>query len=314
MRFHNLISLSFGAAGHHVRVRETSGFQAQANGPMPARTNQGCVQTAFPHLPGLAPEFPTHRRECGRVRAWSVQYTPRSRVPGRWLRLSWARAKEPIRIEAMKRPGLKRNCQGVALSGENAFTLIELLVVIAIIAILAALLLPALAKAKEKGKAIKCVSNLHQMALSYNMYASDNNDEYLSLSFAQTAPPGSFFPGDVTWWPDLLRPYLQGTNIIGCPIVMSRVAETPSDNLGGLGIALGHPELSAFNTAWLPKLATLKNPVNKIPFVDAGLIANPLEPNPDNWVEVPNEQALYWRAPSNTGWYDEDPTAPDIRI
>ena len=62
------------------------------------------------------------------------------------------------------------------IRGLNGFTLIELLVVIAIIAILAAMLLPALAGAKEKGKQAYCINSLHQLDIVFHMYEDDNED------------------------------------------------------------------------------------------------------------------------------------------
>ena len=83
---------------------------------------------------------------------------------------------------------------------EPAFTLIELLVVIAIIAILAALLMPTLGRAKEQGKMTRCISNQRQIGVATSLYADDNNDTYYCNPAPSTGYDASvWLPNGGSW-------------------------------------------------------------------------------------------------------------------
>jgi prepilin-type N-terminal cleavage/methylation domain-containing protein/prepilin-type processing-associated H-X9-DG protein len=101
-------------------------------------------------------------------------------------------------------------------AGTQAFTLIELLVVIAIIAILAAMILPALARAKETARRTDCLGHLKQIELALKMYADDNRNYYPTRN--DNGPR----------WPQALREYYRDTNVLVCSTDLAR--GTPANN------------------------------------------------------------------------------------
>src|SRR5579884_718236 len=98
----------------------------------------------------------------------------------------------------------------------NAFTLIELLVVIAIIAILAAILFPVFAQAREQARKTVCLSNLKQLNLGVQMYIQDY-DETLPLGWEYPVPGQGYKGEGLLTWQDLIQPYGKNYAILFCP-------------------------------------------------------------------------------------------------
>lgn len=166
----------------------------------------------------------------------------------------------------------------------NGFTLIELLVVIAIISILAAILFPVFAQAREKARAVACLSNTKQLGTAVQMYTQDN-DERLFFRSGQSNPATSLSRVGVTaggnasrWWNQLM-PYVKSNSVLLCP---SDAAPTPSADTGG-SLAIMRSYI-ACNAAESLTLAQVFDPVETIVLCDkwdrnsAGAVG-------DSWIE-----------------------------
>jgi prepilin-type N-terminal cleavage/methylation domain-containing protein len=158
------------------------------------------------------------------------------------------------------------------------FTLIELLVVIAIIAILAAMLLPALARAKSKGQRTACLNNLRQIGLFMQLYTEDNNDTFPAHrnQGLNTADPG---PSLTNWWGTTIVTYGNGrSNLFHDPAINGKRLDNGTAwqwnfdcNLVGYGyngFFLGHHPYGGDN----PRVGAFNFPVNDT-FKRAGVIS-----------------------------------------
>jgi prepilin-type N-terminal cleavage/methylation domain-containing protein/prepilin-type processing-associated H-X9-DG protein len=185
----------------------------------------------------------------------------------------------------MSIPGLRAPHGGE----RSAFTLIELLVVIAIIAILAALLLPALAKAKQKAWMIGCLSNLKQLETCWHLYALDNQD-LLPPNNSVMYMSGSAWATNISWCPDhanadttttdlrcgVLFPYNTSVAIYHCPADKSTVLGTGQLRNRSYNMSQsvnGYPEflmlpppINAPLPAW-KKFSEIRRPIPSLLFV-----------------------------------------------
>jgi len=212
----------------------------------------------------------------------------------------------------------------------SGFTLIELLVVIAIIAILAAILFPVFAQAREKARAISCLSNEKQVCLSFDMYLQDYDESMVPLwayevnhQYDGTAQAYA----SNNWWPELLDPYTKSWAIYHCPDMADPTGVWNGPNawwgnwMRRSGIGYNYLDLGQWNncldTAGV-SLASVTKPAGTIAFVDSAFqgsgalstTPNPNDPYPTNAergssvVNAPAQYAAILPAPVSCTYYD----------
>lgn len=168
----------------------------------------------------------------------------------------------------------------------SAFTLIELLVVIAIIAILAAILFPVFAQAKEAAKKTTCLSNTKQIALGVYLYVGDFDDTLPQTSWESGATPQPFNPSGKyqIHWSYLIQPYVKSWNIFVCP---SDPKPTPTDSPCATGVSeIGTLTGGSMTCDWAAQTNSYIPIYNAMPAHDWTVVSLSAYSNPSNQIVV----------------------------
>ncbi len=184
----------------------------------------------------------------------------------------------------------------------RAFTLIELLVVIALLGILFSMTGPALVKVRNKARELQCLNNVRNISIAHSLYSSDHNDRLVPHAVFRNPPFGALVPNaQMTFWPDLLQPYVGDERTFRCPCMKC-------DPEAGMGYGMNLTVTGAFlirSETFALNETKIRNPGQTILFGDAAFVTRQtMFLPPIQWEEDTTQPIGTWtiRSPVDPLW------------
>jgi len=199
--------------------------------------------------------------------------------------------------------------QACRRSADAAFTLIELLVVIAIIAILAAILFPVFAQAREKARQTACLSNSKQLATAIAMYTQDYDETMPMGGYTVDTPTGTLLG---RWFADL-QPYVKSLEAFNCPsknekdwTIQTNPAGIRTNSFAGAyGCNINVMNYNTRGNVAMPgrALAEIANPAGTFALAEAGQLTAEVRPSsdPTTWHKL-ESSGTYWQTQPPSDW------------